>query len=46
MKYVPKEERAAWHEKAIEAAKGSDLHSQIGLLLETKELEHLAELVR
>jgi len=46
MKYVPKEERAAWHEKAIEAAKGSDLHSQIGLLLETKELERLAELVR
>jgi hypothetical protein len=45
MKYVPREDRAAWHEKAIEAAKRSDLHSQIGLLLETKELERLAELV-
>jgi len=46
MKYVPKTERAAWHEKAIEGAKGSDLHSLIELLLETKELERLAELVR
>jgi hypothetical protein len=46
MKYVPREERAAWHEKAIETAEGSDLDSQFGLLLETKELEHLAELVR
>ena len=46
MKYVPKAERAAWHEKAIEAATGSDLHSLIELLLETKELERLAEIVR
>jgi len=46
MKYVPRAERAAWHAKAIEAAKRSDLHSQIGLLLQTKELERLAELVR
>ena len=47
MKYVPKAERAAWHEKAIEAAEGSaDLHSLIELLVETKELERLAELVR
>ena len=46
MKYVPKLERAAWHEKAIEAATGSDLHSLIELLLETKELERLAEIVR
>jgi len=45
MKYVPKAERAAWHEKAIEAAVGTDLHSLIELLLETKELERLAELV-
>jgi len=34
MKYVPKAERRAWHEKAIEAAKGADLHSLIELLLE------------
>jgi hypothetical protein len=46
MRYVPKAERAAWHEKAIEAAKGSDLHSLIELLVETKELERLAALVR
>jgi uncharacterized Zn finger protein len=46
MKYVPKAERAAWHQKAIQAATGSDLHALIELLLETKELERLAEIVR
>ena len=46
MKFVPKAERRAWHEKAIEAAKGADLHSLIELLLETKEMERLADLVR
>jgi hypothetical protein len=46
MKYVPKAARAAWHAKAVEAATGSDLHSLIELLLETKELEPLAEIVR
>jgi hypothetical protein len=46
MKYVPKADRAAWHEKALEAADGSDLHSLIDLLVETKELDRLAELVR
>jgi uncharacterized Zn finger protein len=46
MKYVPKPERLAWHEKAIEAAKGTDLQSLIELLLETKETERLAALVR
>jgi tetratricopeptide (TPR) repeat protein len=46
MKYVPKAEGAEWHEKAIETATGSDLHSLIELLLETKELKRLAELVR
>jgi hypothetical protein len=46
MKYVPKAERRAWHEKAIEAAKGTDLRSLIELLLETKETERLAALVR
>ncbi len=45
MKYVPKAERRAWHEKAIEAAKGADLHSLIELLLETKETERLAAVV-
>jgi uncharacterized Zn finger protein len=46
MKCVPKAERAAWHERAIEAAMGTDLRSLIELLLETKELECLAEIVR
>ena len=45
MKYVPKEEHAAWHEKAIETARGTDLHSLIGLLLQTEEIDRLAELV-
>jgi len=46
MKLVPKAERRAWHEKAMEAAKGADLHDLIELLLETKEMNRLAELVR
>jgi hypothetical protein len=45
MKYVPKSEHATWHKKAIEAAMGTDLHSLIQLLLETKELGRLADLV-
>jgi hypothetical protein len=46
MKLVPTAERTAWHHKAIEAATGADLLSRMELLLETKELERLAELVR
>jgi len=46
MKFVPKAGRTKWHEKAIEAAKGADLHSLMELLLETKELKRLADLVR
>ena len=46
MKFVPKARRAAWHQKAIDAAKGTDLHSLIELFLETKEIERLAALVR
>lgn len=46
MKHVPNAERAAWHEKAMEAATGSDLDSLIELFLETKELERLADLLR
>jgi hypothetical protein len=45
MQYVPKEKRAAWHEKAMDAARTTDLHSLMQLLLETKELERLANLV-
>jgi hypothetical protein len=46
MKFVPKAERADWHEKAMNAAKGADLQSAIELFVETKEADRLAELVR
>jgi uncharacterized Zn finger protein len=46
MKFVPKAERSEWHEKAVDAAKGADLHSVIELFVETKEVDRLAELVR
>jgi tetratricopeptide (TPR) repeat protein len=46
MKYVPRAERSAWHEKAIGAALGTDLDSLIELFLETREDERLADLVR
>ena len=46
MKFVPKTGRAAWHEKAMDAAKGDDLQSLIELFIETKEMKRLAELVR
>ncbi len=45
MKFVPRAERSKWHEKAVKAADGADLHSLMELLLETKELERLAGLV-
>lgn len=46
MKSVPKAERKAWHERAIEAAETADLDSRFELLWETKELARLADLVR
>ncbi len=46
MKFVPKAERPEWHEKALDTAKGADLHSLLELFVETKEMERLAELVR
>lgn len=45
MKFVPLADRDAWHERAIEQALGADLYSSIGLLLETKEFDRLAEVV-
>jgi len=45
MKYGPKGERPSWHTKAIEAAKAADLHSLLELLVETKEVQRLADLV-
>ena len=46
MKVVPKADRAGWREKALNAAKGADLHSVMELLVESKEMGRLAELVR
>ena len=46
MKYVPKGQRKEWHEKALEVATAADLCSIMELLLKTKELDRLAELVR
>lgn len=46
MKFVPKPERGAWHEKAIEGAQTAGLHSRMELLFETKEFGRLAGLVR
>ncbi|MBI1898477.1 MAG: hypothetical protein HYS04_18375 [Acidobacteria bacterium] len=46
MKFVPKAERREWHEKALNAAKGADLHSLLELFMETREMDRLAELVR
>ncbi len=45
MKHVPRAKLATWHKKAIDGAMGTDLPSLMQLLLETKELGRLAELV-
>jgi tetratricopeptide (TPR) repeat protein len=46
MKLVPKADRPAWHRKAIAAVTGASLRSHMELLLETREMERLAGLVR
>ena len=46
MRYVPKIERAAWHEKAMEAAEDGDLHDLIELWLEANEADRLVERLR
>ena len=46
MKVVPKAQRALWRQKALDAARGADLHSVIELLVETRETERLGDLVR
>lgn len=42
-RYVPKEERATWHEKAMNVATGADLGQAIDLLLETRETSRLTD---
>ncbi len=44
MKFVPTTERTAWHEKALNATSGADLHSLLELFAETDEMERLANL--
>jgi hypothetical protein len=46
MKFVPKAERSNWRERALGAARGSDLPSLIDLFVEAKETGGLADLVR
>jgi uncharacterized Zn finger protein len=46
MKFVPRDEREAWHEKALNAASEADLHSRLDLFTQIKETERLADLVR
>jgi hypothetical protein len=46
MRYVPKEERAAWQKKAMDGATGADLGSLIDLWLEIKEIDRLVERLR
>lgn len=46
MKFVPKGERSNWRERALDAARGSDLPSLIDLFVEAKETGGLADLVR
>ena len=44
--FAPKAQQKMWREKALDAAKGADLHSVMDLYVETKEWERLVELVR
>jgi len=46
MHYAPKAERAAWRERAMEAAEGGDLSSLIELWLAAKETGRLVERLR
>lgn len=46
MRYVPKADRGAWHETAMEAAGGGQLSSLIDLWLAAKEIGRLVERLR
>jgi tetratricopeptide (TPR) repeat protein len=45
LKFVPKEARPAWHEKAVEAAMETDLYSLVELLVHTREIDRLGQLI-
>ncbi|MBF0501450.1 MAG: hypothetical protein HQM09_15020 [Candidatus Riflebacteria bacterium] len=46
MNYVPKSDRNEWHIKAIQAATNTNLRTLIELMIEMKEVDRLAELLR
>jgi uncharacterized Zn finger protein len=46
MRYVPKQEKTTWHERAMTAANGGDLGNFISLCVKTKEWDRLAGRVR
>jgi tetratricopeptide (TPR) repeat protein len=45
LEFVPKAERPAWHEKAVEAATETDLYSLVELLVHTREIDRLGQLI-
>lgn len=45
MRFVDKPERSGWHAKALDAARGADLHTLIDLLIAVGETERLAALI-
>jgi hypothetical protein len=45
LRFVPKEERPAWHERAVEAAMETDLYSLVELLVRTREIDRLEQLI-
>lgn len=46
MKYVPKKDRAAWHDRAMNASAHADLDSVIELWFATREVDRLVERLR
>ena len=46
MKYVPRPERSAWHQRALEIIEKADLAAAIELLVKTKEIALLVERLR
>ena len=46
MKYVPKEDRTSWHNKAMNASANTDLDFVIELWLATREMDRLVERLR
>ncbi|MCL5744539.1 MAG: hypothetical protein M1541_11535 [Acidobacteria bacterium] len=45
MRFVEEADRADWHARALDAAKGADLHTRIELLIAAREIGRLADLI-